>query len=73
MLTLLPATTTVVDLAAPVLFGTEMVAVPLAVAEPVTVAHEDEADDQLHPLEVLTVIVLDVAVAGRLIDVGDTV
>jgi hypothetical protein len=72
MLTVLPATTTVVDLAAPVLLGTEMVAVPLVEPEPVTVAHDDEADDQLQPLDVVTVIAVEPAVAGRLTEVGDT-
>ena len=71
-LTVVPATSRVVVRATPVLAGTETVAVPLAEPDPVTVAHEADEDAQLQPLEVVTVTVLELAVAAKARDVGDT-
>jgi hypothetical protein len=71
-LTVVPATTKVVVRATPVLAGTEIDAVPLAEPEPVTAAHEADEDAQLQPLEVVTVTVLELAVAAKARDVGDT-
>jgi hypothetical protein len=70
--TVFPATMTVVVRDAPVLAGTETVAVPLAEPEPATVAHEADEDAQEHPLAVETVTLADPVVAVKLSDVGDT-
>lgn len=73
MLTVFPATTTLVERAAPALLGTETVAVPLTEPDPLTLAHETDDEVQAQLGDVVTVTLCELAAAVKLRDAADNV